>query len=280
LNKSLDKKIIDCGSEILMISGEIFHPDDKHVMRVENIYKIDGKVDALSKKFLNSISKKIKESSKDIEKEIFYLSLKDINLFSKDLFDQIISEAEETIQILEYNLSEILKIKDIRIRLIDYDILKKIRIRDIRSEHINKLILIKGYLIQVSGVRPQVVSAKFECPSCGTIIEVLQIEKVFREPSRCTCGRKSQFRLVSKKMIDAQRIVLAEEKGHPENNISPSISVFLKEDLTAPKMNILENIGKPVIILGVLRELPIPIPDLKTISTRFEIAIEANNLFF
>ncbi|MEK6860275.1 MAG: hypothetical protein AABX54_05680 [Nanoarchaeota archaeon] len=249
----------------------------KQEVKINYSDKTKKEIDGLSKKFLKSILK-IEKNSKDIDKGKFNLSLKEINSFSKELFESIVNEPEETIYTLEHVLKEFFK-DNIRIRFTNLENLKKIKIRDIRAEHINKLLYLEGYSVQVSDVRPQVVNAKFECPKCGTIIEVLQIERVFREPSRCSCGRKGDFNLLSKTMVDAQRIVLAEEKGGSEDNISPRISVFLKEDLTAPNMNILENIGKYVTILGVLREVPIPLPT-GSISTRFDLAIEANNIIF
>ena len=68
-----------------------------------------------------------------------------------------------------------------------------------RSKHLNELIVVEGIIRQSSDVRPQVVNAKFECPSCGTILSVLQIERKFREPMRCSCGRKGGFKLLVKR---------------------------------------------------------------------------------
>ena len=71
-------------------------------------------------------------------------------------------------------------------------------------------------------------------------------------------------------MVDAQRIVVAEESGDPEENGSQRISVFLKENLTDPEKMVYEKIGKTIMILGILREVPIPLPS-GSISRRFFI---------
>jgi len=131
----------------------------------------------------------------------------------------------------------------------------------------------------VSDVRPQVITARFECPSCGTYIVVPQVEKVFREPKSCSCGNTKNLKLISKKMVDSQRIVVAEESGDPEQNSSPKISVFLKEALTNPEKGVFENIGKEMLILGILQEVPVSVNEGK-ISTRFDLVIEANNFKF
>ena len=107
---------------------------------------------------------------------------------------------------------------------------------------------------------------------------MLQIDKSFREPSRCSCGRKGGFKLLSKDMVDAQRIGLEESADTIDGASQPRrMNVFLKEDLVDPYMEERTTPGARVRVIGVLKEVPIP---LKTgaISTRFDIAIEANNI--
>ena len=54
------------------------------------------------------------------------------------------------------------------------------------------------------------------------------------------------------------------------------MNVFLKEDLVDPKMEDRTTPGSKVRIIGVLKEVPVPLPQ-GSISTRFDLAIEANN---
>jgi replicative DNA helicase Mcm len=115
------------------------------------------------------------------------------------------------------------------------------------------------------------------CPTCGAILSVLQIDRKFREPSRCSCGRKGLFKLLSKEMVDAQRLVIEESPDSLEGGEQPKrMNVFLKEDLVDPKMEDRTTPGSKVKIIGVLKEVPVPLPQ-GSISTRFDLAIEANN---
>jgi len=57
----------------------------------------------------------------------------------------------------------------------------------------------------------RITSAKFECPSCGTIISVLQSDKKYRQPSRCSCGRRGGFKEISKEVEDAQDIIIMQK---------------------------------------------------------------------
>ena len=65
----------------------------------------------------------------------------------------------------------------------------------------------------ISAEKPhlKIKSARFECPSCGTIISVLQLSKKFREPSRCSCGRRGGFKNIEKEIVDAQDILIMQK---------------------------------------------------------------------
>ena len=188
------------------------------------------------KNFFNFYKKDLSKSIKS-GKGVIFLSFQDIASFSPGLAEKILESPEEMLSIIELGIEESGLIKNPRVRLLDLPDIHKVKIRNIRARHLNQLICIEGLVRQASDVRPQVVNAKFECPSCGTVISVLQIEKKFREPSRCSCGRKGAFRLISKDMVDAQRLVIEEAPETLEGGEQPRrISVFLKEDLVEPKM--------------------------------------------
>jgi replicative DNA helicase Mcm len=198
--------------------------------------------------------------------------------FSHEFAERLLYKPEETLQALEIALEETGIISKARIRFIDMPKSQSIKIREIRAMHLGQMISIDGVVRQASEIRPQVVNAKFECPSCGTVISVLQVDKNFREPSRCGCGRRGGFKLINKDMVDVQRIVAEESSENLSGGEQPRrISVFLKEDLVAPMMEERTTPGTRINIIGVLKEVPVP---LRTgaISVRFDLAIEANNI--
>ncbi len=230
-----------------------------------------------AKEFFQLYKKEIGKYAKEGKKTVF-ISFQDILSHSHQLSEILLQEPEETMRILELALEESGLINQGRIRFLDMPNTQKILIKEIRSKHLGQLIMIEGLIRQASDVRPQVVNAKFECPNCGSNISVLQIDRNFREPTRCSCGRKGGFRLLSKDMVDAQRIVVEEALDQLTGSEQPRrISVFLKEDLVEPKMAEKTTPGSRVKIIGVLKEIPVP---LRTgaISTRFDLAIEANNI--
>ena len=229
-----------------------------------------------AKSFFESYKKEIGKSKREGSHNVIYLDFNELASFSYELSETLLQDPEEILQILELALDELGLVEKPKIRIKNLPYFEKIR--DLRSKHLNKFIKVEGIVRQTSEVRPQVVNAKFECPSCGTKITMLQIENTFREPTRCSCGRKAGFKLLSKEMVDAQRIVIEESPENLSGGEQPRrLDVFLKEDLVEPKMEDKTTPGARVEVIGILKEIPIP-GKTGGILTRSEIAIEANNV--
>ena len=229
-----------------------------------------------AKRFFESYKKEIGKSLRGNE-HIVKLDFDVLSKFSPMLSEKLIETPEEIISLLEVILSETGLTKNPRIRFETLPESSKIKIKEIRAKNLDQFIAIEGIVRQASDVRPQVVNARFECPTCGAILSVLQIDRKFREPSRCSCGRKGLFKLLSKEMVDAQRLVIEESPDSLEGGEQPRrMNVFLKEDLVDPKMEDRTTPGSKVRIIGVLKEVPVPLPQ-GSISTRFDLAVEANN---
>jgi len=229
-----------------------------------------------AKKFFESYKKQIGESIRE-EENIVKLDFEPLAEFSPELSEKLLDSPEETLELLQNSLDETGLLKNPRIRLNNLPDSVNVKVREIRAKHLDQFIAVEGIVRQASDVRPQVVNARFECPSCGAILSVLQIDKKFREPSRCSCGRKGLFKLLSKEMVDAQRLVIEESPDALDGGEQPRrINVFLKEDLVEPRMEERTTPGSKVKILGILKEVPVPL-QAGSISTRFDLAIEANS---
>ncbi len=199
--------------------------------------------------------------------------------FNPELAELLLDNPEEVMKIGEIAVSEFDvegDIKNFAVRFRNLPSSQKIMIRNIRSSHLGKFITTVGVVRQKSDVRPQVTASRFECPSCGNIIGVLQLDKKLKEPSKCGCGRKGKFRLLSKEMVDAQGLTLEEAPEELEGGEQPKrMNVFLKNDLVSPMSEKRTNPGSKIILNGVIKEVPII---LRTggQSTRFDLLIEAN----
>jgi len=230
-----------------------------------------------AKNFFDFYKKELGESIRK-GNNVIYIDFMKLTEFSNKLSDEILSNPEEILRLIELAIEESGLVKDVRVRLKNLPKSQELKIRNIRSKHLNEMIVLEGIIRQASDVRPQVVNAKFECPSCGTVISVLQMEKKFREPSRCSCGRRGGFKLISKEMVDTQRLVIEEAPESLSGGEQPKrINIFVKEDLVEPKMEEKTTPGSRIKAIGILKEVPVPLHS-GGLSTRFELAVEANNL--
>jgi len=195
---------------------------------------------------------------------------------ANDLLDQpeqVVSEAEKAaIDFVD------VKVKRFNIRFTNLPESQFILVRNIRSKHLGKLLRMQGIVRQKSDVRPQVTFVKFECPNCGNVINVPQLDTTFKEPTKCGCGRKGRFRILSKDLIDAQGLVLEEDPEQLEGGEQPKrMNVLLKDDLVSPLSEKRTNPGSKIIVMGVVKEIPI-ISRSGSQTTRFDLIIEANNV--
>lgn len=195
-----------------------------------------------------------------------------------DLATELLDAPEETIKAIEKSIEQfdIDGLANFRIRFDNLPQSQHVMIRDIRSKHIGKLYFINGVIRRKSDVRPQVTSARFECPMCGNIMNVLQLESSFKEPAKCGCGRKGKFVMLDKELVDAQGIVIEEAHENLEGGEQPKrINVLLTDDLVSPLSEKKTSPGSKVEIVGVVKEVPI-ISKTGAKSTKLDLMVDAN----
>ena len=201
--------------------------------------------------------------------------------FDLELADLLLDQPDDVFKAGEIAVSQLdlgKEVNNFALRFVNLPHSAELMIRNIRSVHLKKLFSFEGVVRQKSDVRPQVVAARFECPSCGNILPVLQLDNKFKEPSRCSCGRKGKFRLLSKELVDAQGLVLEEIPEKLEGGEQPKrMNVFLKNDLVSPIGEKKTNPGTKIRVVGVIKEVPI-ITKSGVQSTRFDLLIEANSI--
>jgi replicative DNA helicase Mcm len=228
--------------------------------------------DFLEKNYQVEIAEKARKKERFLVVDFNLLSA-----FDPTLSEELLETPEEVLKAGELALEKY-DAENFHIRIKNLPDSLQIMIKDVRSKHINKLLFTKGLVRQKSDVRPQVTSARFECPSCGNVITVLQLDQKFKEPSRCGCGRKGKFRLVSKELVDAQKIVLEEAPEDLDGGEQPKrIDLFLKTDLVSPLSDKKTNPGTKIIVNGILKEVSIPAKDGGKL-VRFDLMIEVNYL--
>lgn len=209
----------------------------------------------------------------------------DLSKHSPELAEMMLEQPEEVLKAAQVAIekmdlprsSESAQMK-MEVRMFGLPKQHQMDIRIIRAAHLEKFVEIIGIVRQKSDVRPQVVAARFECPSCGQIIPVLQVDTKFKEPPKCGCGRKGHFRLLSKDMIDAQSLTLEEPPEELEGGEQPKrLKVLLKKDLVSPMTDRRTNPGSKIRVVGIVKEVPI-ILQTGGQSTRFDLILDVNSV--
>jgi len=209
-------------------------------------------------------------------KKSIVLDFKLLAEIEPDLAEDLLDTPEDTIRSAELSLEHFDIKKDFRVRFKNLPKTQEITIKDIRSEHLDKFLTFIGIVRQASDIRPQVVSARFECPSCGNVISILQIDTKFKEPMRCSCGRRGKFRLLNKDLVDAQRLIVEEAPEDLQGGEQPKrLAVFLKEDLVEPIMEKKTTPGSKIRVNGVIKEVPVMLKSGAQ-SIRYDLIAESN----
>lgn len=232
--------------------------------------------DFFEKNYYADLLEKIRKNEKFILVDFSRLSS-----FDPEVADLLLDKPEEVIKGAELAIEQIdsKNGKSFAMRVINLPESSRIMIRNIRSKHLGRFLFTEGVVRQKSDVRPQVTAARFECPSCGNAISVLQLDSKFKEPNRCSCGRKGRFKLLEKSLVDAQMLVLEEVPEQLEGGVQPKrINVFMQNDLVSPLSERKTNPGSRIIIAGSIKEIPI-FTRSGSQSTRFDILFESNSVY-
>ena len=130
-----------------------------------------------AKNFFDFNKKELGESIRKGHNAI-YLDFMKLTEFSNVLSEEILLNPEETLRLIELAIEEKGLINDVRVRIHNLPKSQEIKVRNIRSKHLNEMIVVEGIIRQASDVRPQVVNAKFECPSWNNYFSITDGKKV------------------------------------------------------------------------------------------------------
>ena len=164
-----------------------------------------------SKTFMDLNKKEIGESIRKGKKLVF-LDFNKIDMNSQILKEALIKNPYKTIEIIKQGLEETGLIKDPEIGLLNIPENYKKIVSNLNIKDLGGLLDVRGRILKRGKIKHKIVRVKFECPSCGAIISVLQIKDKISEPSRCTCGRTSHFNFLSKFIEDFLKITLQDER--------------------------------------------------------------------
>ncbi len=210
----------------------------------------DNKEKNKSEKLKEQISQSLDELKPTIEGRIITIDFKELILYNQDLADKLLDNPLEAIDDIKQHYSE-LEVSDVR--FINLPNNQKRTAEEVRCKDLDKLLTIEGRCVSLSPVRSVITNIKFECPSCGTIISVLQKDRKRKEPSRCSCGRRGGFKELSKDRVDSSNVVIEDLQDNTENPNTQRINAIIQNWLVEKDRISVFNLGDEVRITGILK---------------------------
>ncbi|MFH0832621.1 MAG: minichromosome maintenance protein MCM [Candidatus Aenigmatarchaeota archaeon] len=222
----------------------------------------------LRKRYYNELLKAVKDE------QPLLVDFNDLDRFDPIIADQLLEDPETVLNAFQAAVKNVNEKINVRIRNIPER--REIRIRNLRTKHLNKFWCISATIKSASEVKPQIFEAIFECPECGTQVSVPQDGNIVQKPDICECGRRGDFKFIDKRMLDVRWLTGIEPFEVTTGEQPGEIKIFLKGDLTTPKMQKKTDPGSRLKVIGVLKELSKRIKG--RLSTKVDMYFEANYL--
>lgn len=226
--------------------------------------------DFFSEKHYKEVASAVKEGDDSV-----VVNFMEMDKFEPRLSDYLRENPQSAMDAAEEGVLgvDIVSDEEFRVRFTNMPEDEYIKLKNLRSKHLNKFIPIEGMIKRASQVKPEVISAIFECSQCGDRYEKEQDSTELKSPYKCDCGSR-KFETIEKKMTDTQNIVVEENPEKREGSEQPStLNIRLEGDLVDPDFQRKVVPGNVAEITGVLKERP-----LKKNSKKFDIYMEANYL--
>lgn len=195
------------------------------------------------------IKKFFQDKIPKIKDEHIIIDINELIEYDHTLYDLLLSNPTEFISHIKLE-TETLGLFNPQIQFINWrenkDI-SKIRVRDL-----NQIVKLDGMISKITDPLALVISKTWSCRNCGTIIKTDG-----KIPTRCSCGKKSNFFEESSELQDIQELILEELTEKTQGKQPQKIRVRLTDKLTDKKNNSLLKPGNRVSIIGLIDKIPL-----------------------
>lgn len=138
--------------------------------------------------------------------------------------------------------------------IVNYPDFLKIKVDSIRKDKIDKFTCFDAIIVKVGEICPIAKSIKYECVSCGKVINIEQKYSFLSKPKRCGCGSQG-FNRLEIEWENVQKVIVEEFIKDYTNKSVQNVraEVELKNYLTEKEVNKQIQPGKFVTINGIIR---------------------------
>lgn len=231
------------------------------------------------------LRKEIRKAIHD-DKSFLGVSFFDISEYDIDLGDQLLSNPENVLMIMEETLKQFYEANsktNLKIRLTSLPSTEKLMIRDVRSEHLGKLIMLEGLVVRKTDVRPRMTHIEYLCTNhdCNFAQDKLRVPQLEEKANLLkACPRcKSPIELINRVLIDSQNLVLGEIPEQLENSGDQPkrMNILLQGDLVSSFKEGKTNPGSRVYVIGIIKEIP-RATRTGAESVDYDLIVQGNNI--
>lgn len=189
---------------------------------------------------------------------VLNLSFKEIAELSPEIAEALIENPQELIPHIKQAYLETCQSenKTVELFLENFYDSELIELNRIRSKHLAKLIKVRGMIHSRTSVLQKEALSKYECPACGVIIQVIQINKIIMSPKKCNCSYKGKFRKVGSEFQDYFNLTI---EALPEDLINLENAAHLEVEFsnTFADKDYNIQVGSRIELCGYLKEYPV-----------------------
>lgn len=190
------------------------------------------------------------------DERFLLIDFSELTKFEPELADDLLDAPEEVIKAAEIAIEQLDAPGEVRgFKARFFHLPKTLRKspHEIASKDINKFISLVGNVGKSTPRLFYAKSGKFECPACSAPINILFLDRKFREPTRCGCGRKGKFRLLDAPTTDTIKLGIYDDLMDDRNEnktIARDKVAILENDLAIVKNDRYTKLGKKIVING------------------------------
>lgn len=172
------------------------------------------------------------------DQKSLYVDWEELFQFDPDLADDYLNHPDDVRDAMEealrlYDLPVDISLGQAHVRV--YNVDQVLSVDEVsRHENIGSLLGVRGQVGKVSGVKPRLEHAVFECQRCGAETEATQYGEEIREPHQCeSCERQGPFKLDPERsdFVDHQFARLQQPPETAKGGSGEHIDVHLEDDL-------------------------------------------------
>jgi len=184
-----------------------------------------------------------------------------LHSFSPNLADDLRNKPETVLGHAETALGKVdipvdIDLSGATVRVYNLDDAHIYGVGEIRSEHRGKYLGVFGHISRVTGVKPKVTEAAFECQRCGNHTTIPQESDEFQEPHECHgCERQGPFRMDMElsEFTDRRKLQLKQPPEDSSNGEGDTITVYLEGEIAdPPNVDLESRVGEDAVIYGHL----------------------------